>query len=189
MNFVLRAAHLKRQLLLRNKAGTLSEGLLSKADKLGRWLENALLTILLLGMVVLGSAQIFLRWADEGSLAWGDEAIRMLVLWIALIAGIAAAREDRHISIDVLSRFMPEAFRNLVAALVDFFTLSVCAILAWYSWDMVAFAIEDGDMLLGGMPAWWFQAILPVGFGLIAYRYLIWVVCRLRNAVSPGAAA
>lgn len=166
----------------------MADGLLSKADKLGRLLENTLLTFLLLGMVVLGSAQIFLRWADKGSLAWGDEAIRMLVLWIALIAGIAAAREDRHISIDVLSRFMPGRFHDLVAAVVDLFTASVCAVLAWYSWDMVAFAIEDGDVLLGGLPAWWFQTILPVGFGLIAYRYLIWVVRRLRSLLGWGAA-
>ena len=31
-------------------------------------------------------------------------------------------------------------------------------------------------MLLGGAPAWILQAVLPVGFGLIAYRYLLFSV-------------
>ena len=59
----------------------MSEGLLNKADRLGRLLENTLLTLLLLGMIGLAAAQIFLRWGGAGSLAWGDEAVRLMVLW------------------------------------------------------------------------------------------------------------
>ena len=36
-----------------------------------------------------------------------------------------------------------------------------------------------GDVLLGGTPAWLLQAVLPVGFGLIAYRYLLFAVKEL----------
>ena len=154
------------------------KAVLDKADRLGRLLENTLLTLLLLGMISMGATQIFLRWAGAGSLSWGDEAIRIMVLWIALVAGVAAAREDRHISIDVLSRFLAPRPRAISSMLVDLFTAGVCAVLAWYSVDMVRFAMEDGDTLLGGMPAWWFQAILPAGFLLISYRYLIWFVRR-----------
>jgi TRAP-type C4-dicarboxylate transport system permease small subunit len=160
---------------------------LEKADKLGRALENAFLSILLLGMIGLGSMQILLRWMGEGSLVWGDEATRLMVLWIAMIAGIAAAREDRHISIDVLSRLLPERGKAIAAALVDSFSTVVCLALTWYSVEMLRFAIEDGEVLLGGLPAWWFQSILPVGFGLISWRYLIWILRRLRTLFSPGA--
>ena len=75
--------------------------MLDKADAVGRILENLLLSILLTGMIGLGASQIVLRWAGAGSFVWGDEAIRLMVLWIAMVAGIAAAREDRHIAIDV----------------------------------------------------------------------------------------
>lgn len=162
----------------------MAQRLLDKADKLGRLLENALLTLLLLGMMGMGVTQIMLRWAGAGSLSWGDEAIRIMVLWIALIAGIAAAREDRHISIDVLSRFLSPRLQAVSGLLVNLFTAAVCAVLAWFSWDMVSFAIEDGDVLLGGLPAWWFQSILPVGFALIAYRYVIWFCRRILLAFS-----
>lgn len=162
--------------------------MLEKADKLGRALENAFLSILLLGMIGLGSLQILLRWTGEGSLAWGDEATRLMVLWIAMIAGIAAAREDRHISIDVLSRLLPERGKVIAAVLVDLFSMTVCLALTWYSIEMLRFAIEDGEVLLGGLPAWWFQSILPAGFGLISWRYVIWVIRRLRALFSPGEA-
>lgn len=162
--------------------------MLEKADKLGRALENAFLSALLLGMVALGSLQILLRWTGEGSFVWGDEAIRLMVLWIAMIAGIAAAREDRHISIDVLSRLLPPRGKALAATLVALFSMTVCLTLTWYSVEMVRFAIEDGDVLLDGLPAWWFQSILPAGFGLISWRYLILLIRRMRSLFSPGKA-
>jgi len=158
--------------------------MLDWADKAGRFLENLFLGLLLGGMIVLACVQIFLRDFGLGSLLWGDEAIRIMVLWIAMIAGIAAAREDRHISIDVLSRFLPPRGRALAALVVDLFTVAVCAALAWYGWGMVEFALQDGDVLLGDVPAWLLQAIVPAAFLLMAWRYLIWVVRRLRALLT-----
>ena len=166
-----------------------SDRVLEKANKVGHWLENAFLSMLLFGMILLGVLQIFLRWAGEGSLAWGDEAIRLMVLWIAMIAGIAAAHEDRHISIDVLSRVLPAKGKVVAAVVVDLFSMCVCLALCWYSILMVQFAFEDGEILLGGLPAWWFQSILPIGFGLISWRYLIWVIKRLHSLLRPGPTA
>lgn len=155
--------------------------MLEWADKAGRFLENLMLALLLGGMTLLASTQILLRDLGLGSLLWGDEAVRLMVLWIAMVAGIAAAREDRHISIDVLSRFLPRRTKAVAAALVDLFTAGVCLALAWYGQVMVRFALEGGDTLLVDMPAWIFQAIVPAAFLLMGWRYLIWVVRRLRE--------
>ncbi|MCP4001302.1 MAG: TRAP transporter small permease [Gammaproteobacteria bacterium] len=163
--------------------------MLDKADKLGRWLENALLTSLLLAMMGLGAAQILLRWSGEGSFIWSDEAVRLMVLWIAMIAGVAAAREDRHIAIDVLARGLSQRGRVYAAAVVNLFTVVVCFALAWYALEMVGYTIEDGDTLLSGMPLWWFQSVMPVGFFLMGYRYTIWFYRHLREALRPGEGA
>ncbi len=153
--------------------------MLQWADKAGRFIENLLLTLLLGGMTLLACTQIFLRDFGFGSLLWGDEAVRLMVLWIAMIAGVAAAREDRHISIDVLSRFLPARLNALKAALIDLFTAGVCFALAWFGWGMVQFAIEGGDTLLNDQPAWIFQIVVPVAFFLMGWRYLLWVAKRV----------
>lgn len=152
-----------------------------RLERWGRYLENLLLAALLLGMIGIASGQILLRELNLGTLVWGDEAIRLMVLWIAMVAGVAAAREDRHIAIDVLSRFLPRRGKTVAAAVVDLFTAVVCALLAWYALRMVGFALEDGETVLGGVPAWWLQAILPAGFALIAWRYLLWFGRRIRT--------
>ena len=58
--------------------------------------------------------------------------------------------------------------------------------LTWYAWEFVADSLEYEDQLLGGLPAWWFQLVMPVAFFLIAYRYLLWCGKRLREFFTGG---
>ncbi len=142
------------------------------AERLGRWLENTLLAVVLFAMIGLAATQVLLRGVFGGGVAWADEALRLLVLWAAMLGAIAASRDNVHLRIDLLSRFLPVTWRRVTAVLVDLFAAAVSAILAWYSWRFVAETREFGDQVLGTWPAWAFQAILPVAFALIAYRYL-----------------
>lgn len=162
--------------------------MLEWADRAGRFLENLLLGLLLAGMTVLACTQIFLRDFGFGSLLWGDEAVRLMVLWIAMVAGVAAAREDRHISIDVLSRFLPPFLQIAAKLLVELFAGVVCFALSWFSWGMVRLAMEDGDKLLIDQPAWVLQMVLPVAFFLMGWRYLVWVVRRIWQLSGRSAA-
>jgi TRAP-type C4-dicarboxylate transport system permease small subunit len=154
------------------------------ASRFGRWAENTLLSVLLLGTILLAVTQILLRDLGLGTLLWGDEAIRLMVLWIAMVGGVAAAREDRHIAIDVLSRFLSEKGRAATAILVDVFTIAVCLALAWYGWVMIRFALEDGDTVLLGLPAWFFQGIIPAAFLCIAWRYFVWLLRNISKLFS-----
>lgn len=149
------------------------DGWLERADRWGRRLEDALLLVLLTGLVVLASGQILLRNAFSIALPWADGLVRLGVLWLAMIGAVAASRDHKHIAIDVAARFLPEAWRGRVAVLRNLVTAAVCGLLAWFSLRFVRDSREFGDLLLGQWPAWWFQAILPVGFALIAYRYAV----------------
>ena len=43
---------------------------------------------------------------------WAETFLRVLVLWIGLAGAMAASREHRRISIDILSRFLqPQALK------------------------------------------------------------------------------
>jgi TRAP-type C4-dicarboxylate transport system permease small subunit len=160
----------------------------SSAERLGRWLENTLLGIVLFAMIGLAAAQVLLRGTFGSSLAWADEALRLLVLWSAMLGAIAATRDNVHLRIDLLSRFLPAVWRRGAAVLVDLFAASVSAILAWYSWRFVAESREFEDQVLGNWPAWPFQAVLPVAFALIAYRYLLGLPRHFRDQ-EPAASS
>jgi len=155
-------------------------GWLGRAERAGWWLETLTLATVLLAMIGLAAAQILLRNVFGSGLPWADEALRLLVLWSALFGAVAASREDRHIRIDLLGRLLPPTARHAVACGLDLFTCAICCLLAWYSLDFVLDSRRFADTVLGGLPAWAFQAVLPLAFGLIAWRYLVWALRRLR---------
>ena len=156
-------------------------GLLDKADRLGRFVENISLVLVLSAMIILAAAQIVMRNMFETGLSWGDEALRIMVLWIAMLGAVAATRERRHIVIDVLSRMLPGNLKLWAEFVVDSFSAGITGTLAWYAAEFVIDSKQYGDLLLNDLPAWLFQLILPVAFGIISYRYGIWSLRHLRK--------
>jgi len=147
----------------------------------GRWIETALLTLLLLGIVALAALQIVLRNFFSYSLFWSDELIRLAVLWLAVIGGVAASREGRHIAIGIVPRYFPKSWHKPAAAVSAGFATVVTAALMWQSYRFVADSYAFGDTVLGDLPAWIFQAIMPAGFALISYRFLLLTISILRG--------
>ena len=146
---------------------------LARAERWGRWFEGALLTLLLSGLILLASTQILLRNVFSSGLAWGDGLVRLMVLWLALLGAVAASRENKQIRIDLLSRSLSGMWQRVAWFTTDLFTAIVTGLLAWHSWRFVQDSRLYGDMLLDGWPAWGFQLILPLGFLLICYRYVL----------------
>lgn len=163
------------------ESGQSASGLLARADNLGRIAENAALVTTLSAMILLGSTQIILRNFFDSGFGWADEALRLLVLWVAMFGAVAASREHRHISIDVLSRVLPDGAKAWVVIIVDAFTAAITLTLAWHSWIFVTESREFQDQLLNGLPAWPFQSVLPIAFLLIAYHYVIDLLRHVRN--------
>jgi len=152
--------------------------ILGKLEKAGTYAEDTLLVVILVSMILLAGSQIFLRNFFDSSLFWGDEMLRLMVLWLTVAGGLAASRMDKHISIEVLDRFLPDKLQLPVRIIIDLFTAGICALFSWHSARFVMGSYEFGDTLLVNTPAWMLQIILPIGFGLMAYRHLVLAIKR-----------
>ena len=161
--------------------GRSAGGLLARADNLGRIAENTALVLTLSAMILLGTTQIILRNFFDSGFGWADEALRLMVLWVAMFGAVAASREHRHITIDILSRILPDNAKAWVEIFVDALTAAITLILAWYSWVFVAESYEYQDRVLNDFPAWLFQSVLPIAFFLISYHYVIACLRHARN--------
>jgi TRAP-type C4-dicarboxylate transport system permease small subunit len=144
---------------------------LARLIKFVTWTENALLIGMLALMVGLAAAQILFRNFLDMSIFGADQMLRLLVLWVAFLGAVAASREGKHIHVDAIARWLPDRIKPGVVALTDFFTLSVCLILAWQALRFMHSARESGEMSFGSLPVWIAAFILPLGFSLIALRY------------------
>jgi TRAP-type C4-dicarboxylate transport system permease small subunit len=150
-------------------------------DRVARGLETWLIVVILGGLIVLGAAQIVLRNFFSIGFAWGDGLARLAVLWLGLLGALAASRDGRHITMGALARWLPPRLRCVTGALADAFGAAVSAALAWYALIFVGDSREFGDTLLGDVPAWWLQAIMPAAFALMAWQFLVQAVKRWRG--------
>ena len=157
---------------------------LSLLERIGRIAEDTALVVLLGSMVVLAFTQIVLRQFFDSGIGWADELIKIIVLWLAMVGSIAAARDNRHIRIDVLSHVLPGQLVTLSRILVDLFAAAVCAVIAWQAWRYLQIEIEWQETVLEDTPAWIAHAVVPAAFLLISYRFLISVASKIHAMVS-----
>ena len=98
--------------------------------------------------------------------------MRIAVLWIAMIGGMVACREGGHIKINLFEVYVQGRARRMLASLAHLGACLTCAALAYASWVFVGYERMDGMTTFLNLPVWWFESILPVGFTVMALRFL-----------------
>ena len=152
-----------------------------RVDRAARSLETWLIVAILSGLILLGAAQIILRNFFSIGFAWGDGLARLAVLWLGLLGALAASRDGRHITMGAVARLLPRRLWIAAGVCADLFGAAVSAVLAWYAWSFVNDSREFGDTLLGDVPAWWLQSIMPIAFALMAWQFIVQAVKRARG--------
>lgn len=148
--------------------------------------EDLVLALALTALVLLAAAQIVLRMVFDTGLIWLDPLLRSLVLWVAMLGAMIAARESRHIGLDLVGRLLPPLPLRLVRVLTYGFAAAICAVLAWHALRMVLDERQFGGTAFASVPAWLVQAILPLALAVIALR-LVWTGLQAPPvAVEPG---
>lgn len=153
-------------------------------DKALARLEGWLLVAFLGVMVALTSLQVILRglsihgrleWANTlmGTVDWAEPAARLTVLWITFLGASLVTGENKHIRIDLVSFVFPGKplpFRELLLSLAS---LIICAFMLKASIGYLSLEMQSGATLFLNMPAWAAQLILPLGFCLLLFRFLL----------------
>ncbi len=149
-------------------------------------IEDGILISLLAVMIGLAVTQILLRNLLGIGLYWAGPLLRILVLWVGLAGAIVATREDNHIAISILPRYLPPRARTGVRIGVDLFTFFISAVVAYHAARFVAMEYEFPSMAFAAVPTWLSTLILPVAFTIIALRYLAFAVVHLRQLLTGG---
>lgn len=136
-------------------------------------LEDAVLALLLTAMIGMASGQVILRNFFDSGVPWFDPAVRVAVLWLALLGALAATRRNEHVSVDVLSRFLPKQISQVSDRLARLFACLICGAIAYHAglfvWEESSFPSEA----FLGIPSWITQIIIPWAFGFMSLRFLL----------------
>ena len=143
-------------------------------DRMDQWLgklEQVFLTIFLSLMILLAFWQIVLRNLLSTGLPWGDTLVRYLVLWVGFIGASLAAREGKHIQIDVALQWMPGIGKDILQFITNLFSAFICGVLAFAAYRFIQNEAMMGDVSALGFPVWFLQVIIPVTFALMTLRF------------------
>ncbi len=122
-------------------------------------------------------ARIIFRTGVTGSYAY----VRQAVLWLSLISGIIAVKENKHLAIEAGVKYLPENIKGRVRIISDIITVIVlaCYFFASVSFSFLAF---EADEKTGLFFTRHLSFILPAGFFFMFY-YNIREFIKKRNKV------
>jgi TRAP-type C4-dicarboxylate transport system permease small subunit len=153
--------------------------------KIGQ-VETVLVTILLTVMILMAFAQIVLRNLFATGIDWGDALVRYLVVWLAFVGAAIATREGKHITIDLLSRWLTGVGTFAVRALADFISAVICGLLTVAAARFIWFEAQMGSTAFLNLPVWVPELIMPIVFGLMTLRFTMAMIVEIGKMVHHG---
>ena len=152
-------------------------------------LEKSLMVIFLGLMIVAAFAQIALRNFMGVGLPWSESLVRYLVLWVGFIGASLAAREGRHITIEVIKLRPSAGGRRYLAAVSQLCAVVVCALMTWAAVKFVHDDAQIGTRTFLDLPTWVLETIIPATFAVMSLRFLLRAIRALRRDAARPASA
>jgi TRAP-type C4-dicarboxylate transport system permease small subunit len=162
--------------------------ILKTIDSIFNKIEGAVLIFLLLVMLFMAFGQVVLRNFFSGGIVWGDILLRHLVLWLGFLGAALATSGERHLNIDILTRYLPDRLKGVVATLSNVFAAVVCFLLFQASFTFIQFDIANNNTVFAEIPSWYAEIIIPVGFGLLTFHFIVRAILDAGKALQKGAA-
>jgi TRAP-type C4-dicarboxylate transport system permease small subunit len=158
--------------------------MLKRIDHLLARIEGWLIVLMLWLMVLLTFVQVGLRslytyghfqWANTmlGQIDWAGPLASLLVLWLTFLGASLLTRDGKHINIDIFSSILPERWLPARQVLLASVCTVISAIMVKVCVDYLRMEMAFGETTLFNIPAWPGQVILPAGFALLCFHFLI----------------
>jgi len=161
----------------------LSAGRLQRFWQIDEWVAALALAL----MTLIPLLEILLRPAFGSGVENSAVLVQHLGLILAMFGAVAADRGG-HLSTlgNGLATFGGERVQITLKTLVNASVAIICGLLSWASWRLVATEAVAGHGLAYGVPTWWVQCAMPLGFALLGLRF--GARCSHRTGLKQGCA-
>ncbi len=151
--------------------------------------ETAFLVIFFGAMIVLSFTQVILRNFFGTGLLWADTLVRHLVIWVGFMGAAIATHEERHISIDALTKFFSPRWKAIAQISTSLFAIVVCYYLADAAMVFLQDERDSASELILSIPTWIALIVIPVGYALMAIHFLVKIIENVIRLLGKEAEA
>ena len=153
-------------------------------DRLIALIEGWLIIVFLGLMVTLTFLQVVLRdlftfahiqWANivMGHMDWTEPMVRLFVLWLTFLGASLLTDESKHIKIDLMSTLLPQKWQPFRELILSLACVIIMSLMVKASIGYIQIEMEFGEALFLSIPTWAGELILPIGFSLILFRFIL----------------
>lgn len=137
------------------------------------------MAFLLAFMTLLTFAQVVLRYVFNSGWVWSLEATTYSFAALVLVGMSYGVRTNSHIAVDLVTRRLPPNIRRVVAIAAVALCLLYCGMMLYGSAVLVErLSVLGNNARDIPVAKWILTLIMPLGFVLLGYRFLIvgWLV-------------
>lgn len=135
--------------------------------------EKIVCVVIFSAMTALGFVNVVVRYLTDYSLAATEELLINGFLLLTVFGAAIAARNGEHLAVTIVYDLAPAPVRRLILAVATALSVFLLALSAWFSWQLVVAEMTSGLQSYAlQIPAWYYNAALPLGFALIILRYV-----------------
>jgi TRAP-type C4-dicarboxylate transport system permease small subunit len=149
-------------------------------------LTDWLAALPLFALLAIFNAAVVMRYFVDRPLQWTEEIAGLLMVWIVMLGGISAERDNQHLAIpvlvDLLSPKVTAALNLLVSLLSAAFLLYVS-----YVGLMLALSVKFKVTDILRISYFWIDIAIPIGFVVIAAYMVVSGVDQARKAIAEAA--
>lgn len=141
--------------------------MLKKLDDILEKIEKVIIIALFTALLVLMSVNIVQRNLFRQSSQVILENLPTMVMWISLIGASLALKEGKHISMELLLRFVPQHLKDILHRCAAVFGIFMMLIGLYLSRDFMT-----GELKIFGTKGY-VSSVIPIFFATGAFRYFI----------------
>ena len=144
---------------------------------------DALLALLLLGMVLMVFGNVVLRYLFNSGIVVSEELSRFFFVWLTFIGAIVAVRDGTHLGMDNVVARLPRRGKLACLAASQALILGCCLILLWGTWRQHQINATTTAPVTGLSLIWIFGLGYVCGLGIgIQALHRLWRIATGRIA-------
>jgi TRAP-type C4-dicarboxylate transport system permease small subunit len=147
-------------------------------------IEAFFLVLSLIVMVLLAFLQVVLRNVFSTGFLWADTFLRYLVVWVGFFGAAMATKEERHISIEIFTKFVSPTKKNIISIITALFAAIVCYYMFLASLQFLFISLPEDVVVFEKIPLSYFMSIIPIGFILMMLHFIIRIITKIESIIN-----
>ncbi|TFG64714.1 MAG: TRAP transporter large permease subunit [Spirochaetales bacterium] len=137
-----------------------------------RKVENFISVGVLIVLSVIPFLEVIIRKVFKTGIPGSSDYVFHAVLWITFVGGMITSREKRHLALTAGLDLLKDPFESWIKTFNAFIAATFSTAFMWSALSFVIIGFDPGRRV-GIFPIQLVGAVMPIGFGVIAVRFIL----------------